>query len=284
MSRLRVWIERVVALVALGVLVLPVTASAQSSPIVRPTNQELKDATSGGKDWLTSGGAGNNQRYSTLTQMDTTNVQNLQGAWLTRLGSGNGSKYKFEADPVVIDVAEDAKTGQQLWKFQTGWGISAPPISYAIDGTQYVAVVSGGNRGGVTTLDGDAVWGFSLNGTVGQVPAPRAPDTKVTLGGAQRRIGDTLPGTGTAADTTFDGTIDTAEYSFNPVRVVIPVGTTLTWQNNGAVIHTATDQKGAWNTGDIKGGESASVTFDQPGTYLYTCTPHPSMIGEITVQ
>ena len=33
-----------------------------------------------------------------------------------------------------------------------------------VDGEQYVAVAVGGNRGGVTTLDGDAVWAFSLNG------------------------------------------------------------------------------------------------------------------------
>ena len=61
-------------------------------------------------------------------------------------------------------VAYDAKTGDQLWKFQTGWGISAPPMTYSIDGVQYVAVASGGNRGGVSTTDGDAVWAFSLQG------------------------------------------------------------------------------------------------------------------------
>ena len=39
--------------------------------------------------------------------------------------------------------ALDAKTGQTLWKFMTGSGISAAPITYTIDGKQYVAVVSG---------------------------------------------------------------------------------------------------------------------------------------------
>ena len=39
--------------------------------------------------------------------------------------------------------ALDAKTGQTLWKFMAGSGISAAPITYAIDGKQYVAVVSG---------------------------------------------------------------------------------------------------------------------------------------------
>jgi quinohemoprotein ethanol dehydrogenase len=41
----------------------------------------------------------------------TGNVQNLQGAWMVRLGSGNGSKYKFEADPVVVDGVMSIPTG-----------------------------------------------------------------------------------------------------------------------------------------------------------------------------
>jgi len=39
--------------------------------------------------------------------------------------------------------ALDARTGGVLWEFMTGSGISAAPITYAIDGKQYVAVVSG---------------------------------------------------------------------------------------------------------------------------------------------
>jgi glucose dehydrogenase len=32
--------------------------------------------------------------------------------------------------------AHDAKTGKELWKFNTGSGISAAPISYTLDGKQ----------------------------------------------------------------------------------------------------------------------------------------------------
>jgi quinohemoprotein ethanol dehydrogenase len=47
-----------------------------------------------GKDWVTNGGNLTNQRYSTLKQIDTTNVKQLKGAWITRLkGSGLGGKY-----------------------------------------------------------------------------------------------------------------------------------------------------------------------------------------------
>lgn len=39
--------------------------------------------------------------------------------------------------------AVDAKTGKVLWKFRTGSGISAAPMTYEINGHQYIAVVSG---------------------------------------------------------------------------------------------------------------------------------------------
>ena len=37
----------------------------------------------------------------------------------------------------------DANTGKVLWQFNTGSGISAAPMTYELDGKQYVAVVSG---------------------------------------------------------------------------------------------------------------------------------------------
>jgi quinohemoprotein ethanol dehydrogenase len=105
---------------------VPAIAAAQSDPVERPTNQEL--VPSAGAEWLTGGGNLSNTRYSTLADINTTNVTNMQGAWLTRLGSGRGAQYRFEAEPLVIDgvmylstgnddvFALDAKTGQKLWE------------------------------------------------------------------------------------------------------------------------------------------------------------------------
>jgi glucose dehydrogenase len=88
-----------------------------------------------GKDWVTNGGNLTNERYSTLKQIDTTNVKQLKGAWMTRLkGSGLGGKYSFEATPLVKDgimyistgnddvFALEAKTGQILWEHWSGIG------------------------------------------------------------------------------------------------------------------------------------------------------------------
>jgi len=41
--------------------------------------------------------------------------------------------------------AHDAATGEVLWSFFAGAGVNAPPVSYAVDGKQYIAVAAGGN-------------------------------------------------------------------------------------------------------------------------------------------
>ena len=40
-------------------------------------------------------------------------------------------------------VALDAKTGKHLWHIQTGGNNAASPISYAVDGRQFVAIAAG---------------------------------------------------------------------------------------------------------------------------------------------
>jgi alcohol dehydrogenase (cytochrome c) len=40
-------------------------------------------------------------------------------------------------------VAYDGRTMQELWRFDTGCGVMAPPISYAVNGKQYIAVAAG---------------------------------------------------------------------------------------------------------------------------------------------
>ena len=65
-----------------------------------------------GKDWVTNGGNLTNQRYSTLKQINTSNVKQLKGAWMTRLkGSGMGGKYSAEATPLVKDGIMYVVTG-----------------------------------------------------------------------------------------------------------------------------------------------------------------------------
>jgi alcohol dehydrogenase (cytochrome c) len=92
-----------------------------------------------GKDWVTNGGNLTNQRYSTLKQINTFNVKELKGAWMTRLkGSGFDAGYSFEASPLVKDgvmyvitgnddvFALNAKTGEILWEYWSGISQEGP--------------------------------------------------------------------------------------------------------------------------------------------------------------
>jgi alcohol dehydrogenase (cytochrome c) len=109
-------------------LLLPVVPAWAADPEI---DQLLRSPV--GKDWVTNGGNLTNQRYSTLTQINTTNVKQLKGAWMTRLkGSGIGGKYSFEASPLVKNgimylitgnddvFALNAKTGEILWEYWSG--------------------------------------------------------------------------------------------------------------------------------------------------------------------
>lgn len=50
------------------------------------------------------------------------------------VGEGNGNFNAY-----------NSQTGELLWQDKSDFGVNAPPISYTINGEQYIAVVSGGN-------------------------------------------------------------------------------------------------------------------------------------------
>jgi hypothetical protein len=122
---------------------------------------------------------------STFTAMDS---KTNKIAWQERKPGGDSKGCVTTAGGLTfvgqVDgnfVAFDAASGKKLWSFQTGWGIGAPPMTYEVDGKQYITVAAGGNRGNVTTLDGDAVWTFSLDGTIDEVAAAPPIQTKVDV-------------------------------------------------------------------------------------------------------
>jgi alcohol dehydrogenase (cytochrome c) len=67
-------------------------------------------------------------------------------------------------------TALDARTGNQLWQFQTGAGVNATATTFQYKGKQKVVVYSAGNLF-AGTVPGDSVWLFSLDGTMGPVQA-----------------------------------------------------------------------------------------------------------------
>lgn len=74
------------------------------------------------------------------------------------------------------------------------------------------------------------------------------------------------------------------EYRYASARVEIPAGTAVEWVNHDDVVHTATADDGAWNSGGLERGERWRAVFAEPGTYAYHCGPHPYMRGVVVVR
>jgi alcohol dehydrogenase (cytochrome c) len=49
-------------------------------------------------------------------------------------------------------VALDDQTLEELWSFNVGTGINAPPMTYAVDGKQYIAIATGLTRNSMGRL------------------------------------------------------------------------------------------------------------------------------------
>ena len=72
--------------------------------------------------------------------------------------------------------------------------------------------------------------------------------------------------------------------SYNPNRIEINVGDTVTWINNDSSPHTVTSSNdSAFDSDVLMRGETFSFTFDKEGEYPYFCTLHPSMVGTVIV-
>ena len=88
--------------------------------------------------------------------------------------------------------------------------------------------------------------------------------------------------TTSAASGAASGTVVLKGNKFLPERITVSAGDTVTWQwDDGSVAH------------DVNGGEAFSSeikptgtfehTFEEPGTFDYKCTVHPSMTGSVEV-
>ena len=88
------------------------------------------------------------------------------------LATGGNLVFQGRGDGTM--VAYRATDGKQLWTFDAGTGIMAPPVTYTVDGTQYLSVMVGwGGAPGVFNAPGSGpvkhgygrILTFTLNGT-----------------------------------------------------------------------------------------------------------------------
>ena len=93
-----------------------------------------------------------------------------------------------------------------------------------------------------------------------------------------------------APGSSVPGCEETADGCFIPSPVTIPMGGTITWDNNDTAAHTATGgsategPSGVFDSSLIMAGSSFSHTFEDAGSYDYFCMVHPWMSGLVIVE
>jgi alcohol dehydrogenase (cytochrome c) len=135
----------------LGLLYIP---SIEGCNFIETAEQKDMDDQGGPTKWrerFTGGGIKTPERlYGSIKAVDPTTGEikasqrldypNVGGALAT---AGN---LVFFGLPDGTFSAHDAKTLKELWSFNVGTGINAPPITYSVNGKQYVAVLVGSRQ------------------------------------------------------------------------------------------------------------------------------------------
>jgi alcohol dehydrogenase (cytochrome c) len=118
-------------------------AAGQAPPVAdNVTFDRILNARTEPHNWLTYYGAYDGQRYSSLDQINTTNIKKLKPVWSFQHGvmtlMAAHPTYGFEATPIVVDGvmyvsgwngyvwALDAVTGQLLWEYQHAVPLDTP--------------------------------------------------------------------------------------------------------------------------------------------------------------
>jgi quinohemoprotein ethanol dehydrogenase len=93
------------------------------------TSDELSEEAGG--NWVTNGGGTTNDRFSSLDEINTENVKELKGDWVTKIGqnatsakfSAEGQALEYEGTIYISDGADDvfaidAASGHRLWTYE----------------------------------------------------------------------------------------------------------------------------------------------------------------------
>ena len=178
------WSQRAVLGAICAIVLFPASLSAQTVPKTVTTDQLAKTQT-GSNDWITNNGAMNNQRFSTLDQINTTNVSQMKGAWLTRLGSGKARSTalkptrSYRRDHVYPDgQRRHLCAGRKDGPKDLGVRLDIPQVNDTICcGWNNRGVAAGDGRIFCGHLDGSFV---ALDQKTGQSPGARSSRTTKT--------------------------------------------------------------------------------------------------------
>ncbi len=121
------------------------------------------------------------QAWDPVTGRQVWKTQEGQGGTGGALATAGGLVFQGAGDAPELR-AFDARTGEKLWSFDTHTGMMAPPITYELEGRQYIAASVGGTQlGGYYAPNYSRMLVFELGGktvlppTQPYTPPPLAP-------------------------------------------------------------------------------------------------------------
>ncbi|MDD1702484.1 MAG: cupredoxin domain-containing protein [Methanoregula sp.] len=94
----------------------------------------------------------------------------------------------------------------------------------------------------------------------------------------------------TTQTTSTSTTISILDTRFDPDTTTVPLGSIVRWVNADDRPHSVVFTRDSKNipqiatSGALSAGQSFSVKFAEPGTYLYHCGMHPAIEGTVIVQ
>ncbi|MCY4059025.1 MAG: PQQ-binding-like beta-propeller repeat protein, partial [Gammaproteobacteria bacterium] len=142
------------------------------------------------QQYLTSDNPGNFVGFDVVNREVLWRVVSPAPFWAGAVATSTG--LVFTGDMRGYFMAIDGASGEVLWQFQTGSGIIGSPITYELDGHQYVAVPSGGIGGDMTFYYTEPkagnLWVFALDGA--RPVREQAGTNLVTLPGGLPRVGE----------------------------------------------------------------------------------------------
>jgi plastocyanin len=142
--------------------------------------------------------------------------------------------------------------------------------------------------------------GIAAAASVTSTPATTVPATTAPVTTAPATTAPTAPPNPAAAisdpfqphpRSAATAHVSIVDFGFSPATITVTVGTTVTWTNTGAVIHSVTSDTGAFDSSPscptgvcIDPGSSFSHVFSTAGTFTYHCRVHSSMHGTLIVK
>ncbi|HEX9260257.1 MAG TPA: cupredoxin domain-containing protein [Acidimicrobiales bacterium] len=193
------------------------------------------------------------------------------------MGSRTFTPVQLRVDPgtTVTWVGTDTEPHTVTATGQFDSGIVAPGGTYRhtfpTNGTYaYVCLIHPGMQGTVV---------------VAPAGAPEPPAPPPTGAPASPAVGvGTVGGAAPPAASSRRHEVAVLDLRFDPQRLTVSAGDSVTWVNKGVALHTVTAGDKTFDSGLLAAGAAYALTFTRVGAVPYVCTLHPGMTGTVIVE